>query len=142
MDDTLNQILEKYLLPPRAKKHQKALAGNFYSRIELVYRLGLIHPVFHNELHLIRDIRNEFAHKTLGVNFETPKVVALTIKLVFPRAADLYISTRAEQEPEIKSLANQNSRDRFILSGALLLHRLISLLEQISRVPISPLALH
>jgi len=134
--------LDKYLLPPRSKKYQKALAGNFYSRIELVYRLGLIHPLFHNELHLIRDIRNEFAHKTLGVNFENPKVIELTSKLVFPRAADQYIITKAKQEPEIKLLVNQSSRDRFILSGALLLHRLISLLEQINRVPISSFALH
>jgi hypothetical protein len=38
------------------------------------------------------------------------------------------------------SLTNQNSRDRFIFSGAILLHRLNSILEQVSQVKFSPFA--
>jgi hypothetical protein len=140
LDDTLGQILEKHLLPPRDKKDRGAIGKTFYVRIELTSRLGLVHPLFHRELHLIKDVRNEFAHKKLGITFDNMKVQAITSKLAFPRAFDLVIHALATAQPEMASLTNQNSRDRFILSGAILLHRLNSVLEQVSQVEISPLA--
>jgi hypothetical protein len=72
LDDTLGQILEKHLLPPQAKKDRGAIPKSFYARIELAYRLGLIHPLSHHELHLIKEVRNEFAHIKLGITFESP----------------------------------------------------------------------
>ena len=138
LDDMLGQILEKHLLPPRAKKDSGAIAKSFYARIELTNRLGLIHPIFHHELHLIKDVRNEFAHKKLGVTFESPEVFALTSKLVFPKTADKLSKGR----PELVALLHQNSRERFIFSGAILLHQLTSLQERVGRIGISPLAFH
>lgn len=84
LDDTLGQILEKYLLPPRAKKDAGAIGKTFHARIELASRLGLIHPRFQRELHLIKDVRNEFAHKKLGITFDETKVQAITSKLEQP----------------------------------------------------------
>ena len=140
LDDTLAQILEKHLLPPRSKKDSGAIAKSFYARIELSNRLGLIHPLFHHELHLIKDVRNEFAHKKLGVTFESTEVQALISKLIFPKAFDKFILIKATMQPELADLASQDSRERFILSGAILLHRLNSIQEQVSQVQISPLA--
>jgi hypothetical protein len=140
LDDTLGQILEKHLLPPRAKKDGGAIGKTFYARIELTNRLGLVHPLFHRELHLIKDVRNEFAHKKLGITFDDTEVQVITSKLVFPRTFDLVIHALATAQPEMASLTNQNSRDRFIFSGAILLHRLNSILEQVSQVKFSPFA--
>lgn len=140
LDDTLGQILEKHLLPPRDKKDGGAIGKSFYVRIELTSRLGLVHPLFHRELHLIKDVRNEFAHKKLGITFDDVKVQVITSKLAFPRAFDLVTHALATAQPEMAILDNKNSRDRFILSGAILLHRLNSILEQVSQVEISPLA--
>jgi hypothetical protein len=142
LDDALGRILEKHLLPPRAKKDSGAIAKSFYARIELTNRLGLIHPLFHHELHLIKDVRNEFAHKKLGITFESPEVQALTSKLVCPRAFDQFILGKTTEHPELAGLVSQNSRERFIFSGAILLHRLNSIHEQVSQVAISPLAFH
>lgn len=140
LDDTLGQILEKHLLPPRDKKDRGAIGKTFYVRIELTSRLGLVHPLFHRELHLIKDVRNEFAHKKIGITFDDMKVQVITSKLVFPRACDLFIHALAAAQPEMASLLNHNSRDRFIFSGAIMLHHLNSMLEQVSQVEISPLA--
>ena len=140
LDDTLGQILEKHLLPPRAKKDAGAIGKTFHARIELASRLGLIHPRFHRELHLIKDVRNEFAHKKLGITFDETKVQAITSKLELPRICDLYIHAIATAQPEAASLLNHNSRDRFILSGAILLNLLNSILEQVKQVEIQPFA--
>lgn len=139
LDDTLGQILEKHLLPPRDKKDLGAIGKTFYARIELTSRLGLVHPLFHRELHLIKDVRNAFAHKKLGITFDDTEVQVITSKLAFPRAGDLVIHAIATTQPEMASLLNHNSRDRFIFSGAILLHQLNSILEQVSQVEISPL---
>ena len=115
LDDTLGQILAKHLLPPRAKKDAGAIAKTFYVRIELTSRLGLVHPLYHQELHLIKDVRNAFAHNTLGITFDDKEVQVITSKLRFSRAYDLFINAQAAAQPEMASLVNHTSRDRFIL---------------------------
>ena len=133
LDDTLGQILEKHLLPPRAKKDGGAIGKTFYARIELQH--ALLDAIG------VKDVRNEFAHKKLGITFDDTEVQVITSKLVFPRTFDLVIHALATAQPEMASLTNQNSRDRFIFSGAILLHRLNSILEQVSQVKFSPFAL-
>ena len=137
LDDTLGQILVKHLLPPRAKKYPGAFARIFSARIELAYRLGLLHPLLHHELHIIKDIRNEFAHKTIGITFESSEVVVHTSKLVMAKAYDQLIIAMSKARPELVSLRNQNSRERFVISGAFLLHRLSAVREQVKQVTIS-----
>jgi DNA-binding MltR family transcriptional regulator len=50
--------------------------GTFSSRIELCYLLGQISEVVRRELHLMRKIRNEFAHTVQLINFSQPAVLA------------------------------------------------------------------
>jgi len=119
------------------QKYRGAFGKTFFARIELSYRLGLLHPIIHHELHLIKAVRNEFAHKTVGITFESPEVVAHTSKLVIARAYDVLINAMAKVQPDVISLLNQNSRERFIISGAFLLHRLSAIREQVKQVTIS-----
>jgi len=48
--------------------------GSFWSMIELGYALGIYRDIFRNDLHVIRTIRNAFAHTMKPINFETPAV--------------------------------------------------------------------
>jgi hypothetical protein len=45
--------------------------SSFSSRINICYRLGLIEPKFTRALHLVRKIRNIFAHETSGSSLDS-----------------------------------------------------------------------
>ncbi len=67
LDNLLRLILIKYLLPT-TNNHDDLFDGDgplstFRARIDLCYRLGLADNYLTNSLHLIRKIRNSFAHE-------------------------------------------------------------------------------
>ena len=142
LEDVLLQILTKYLLPSQPEKSTRLLEpdapiGSFAARIEIIYRLGLIISAAHNELHLIRKIRNEFAHKKSGLSFKSESVSQLISKLVFPKVVDQYLLTKSKDDPKIATLLHANERDQFITSGVIILGRLTILLERIKQIKIS-----
>jgi hypothetical protein len=47
---------------------------SFSAKIDVAYRTGLISPKVRKSLHIIRDLRNDFAHLSLHINFETQSV--------------------------------------------------------------------
>lgn len=75
LDLQLSQILDRFLLPSISSSDE-LLEGDsplatFSSRINACYRLGLITPEFAKSLHLVRKIRNAFAHETSGCSLST-----------------------------------------------------------------------
>jgi hypothetical protein len=75
LDYMLYQILAKYLLPPVGSRDE-LLEGDsglstFSARINICHRLGLIDSEFAHTLHLIRKIRNSFAHEVSGTKLDT-----------------------------------------------------------------------
>ena len=72
LDQLLGMVLEKYLLPcPNSTddlfSHNGPL-GTFSSKIDLAYRLGLIDSTFCRSIHMMRKIRNSFAHEVYGAS--------------------------------------------------------------------------
>ena len=59
--------------------------NTFYSRIQIAYCLGLISSDEYIDLHIIRRIRNYFAHSTKGSSFENPQAMALCMNLRIPQ---------------------------------------------------------
>jgi len=81
MDDALTNNLQRYLLPPTnsASKSDELLGvgrplGDASVKIDLAYRLGLLQPHTRQSLHLFRRLRNDFAHLSTELSFETPSV--------------------------------------------------------------------
>jgi hypothetical protein len=75
LDILLYQLLEAFLLP-NASSSDELLEGDsplatFSARINVCFRLGLINSEFARALHLIRKIRNSFAHEVSGVTLNT-----------------------------------------------------------------------
>jgi hypothetical protein len=75
LDFTLLQLLQRLLLPSPTGSDE-LLDGDgplstFSSRINLAHRLGLISAQFSRSLHLVRRIRNSFAHEPSGLTLET-----------------------------------------------------------------------
>lgn len=67
LDELLKEILQKRLLPSLNSgdelfNYSNAL-GNFSSRIHLAYRIGLISLELFRALTIVRNLRNDFAHK-------------------------------------------------------------------------------
>lgn len=79
LDELLHQLLAIVLKPAERKKdplldEPQAPLGTYSSKIELTYRLGLISDSTHKSLHLVRRIRNEFAHNLDNCSFDTAAI--------------------------------------------------------------------
>src|SRR5438876_8972547 len=66
LDAELDRLLRKYCVNnPNVQNDifgSSRPLGTFSSRIDMCYLLGLLGPNAHRDLHLIRRVRNEFAH--------------------------------------------------------------------------------
>lgn len=78
LDDALSELLKKNLI--KDKKISDRLfesnqpLGNFSSKIDVAYALGLIGKNICQNLHLVRKIRNDFAHVADPIGFEHPPI--------------------------------------------------------------------
>jgi hypothetical protein len=70
LDDQLAQLLLAYMIDEAASVNlvERSLS-NFNTRINVSYALGLIGKVEHDDLHVLRAVRNQFAHKLMGLSF-------------------------------------------------------------------------
>jgi hypothetical protein len=57
--------------------------GSFSAKIDLAFLIGLCSREAHKELHTIKDIRNEFAHRGLTRDFNSQRVRDLANNLTF-----------------------------------------------------------
>ncbi len=75
LDLLLYQILVKVLLPNAGNKDDlfdgEGPLSTFSAKIHLCYRMGLFDSAFARSLHLIRKIRNDFAHEVTGCKFDS-----------------------------------------------------------------------
>jgi len=80
LDAELQSLLRNYLVDDAdVAEHLFAPdrpLGSFAGRIDLAYMLGLIPRLAARDLHLIRKIRNDFAHEPWNVSFETPVIAS------------------------------------------------------------------
>ena len=85
-DELLKSLLSNRLVAVTSSQDElfdgaNAPLGTFSSRIEMAYRLGAISVKFSRDLHLIRKIRNEFAHNIHGCSFEDARVRSRIVEL-------------------------------------------------------------
>jgi DNA-binding MltR family transcriptional regulator len=79
IDEALKETL-KALFIPALKRDRCVLngvnspIGSFSSRIDLCYQLGLISDVMQRDLHIVRKLRNDFAHNPFDLSFESGSV--------------------------------------------------------------------
>jgi hypothetical protein len=78
-DDMLRQILSKRFIPCESKSDYlfdgaNAPIGNMAARIDIAYRTACISTKMRDSLHIVRKLRNEFAHLSKPINFEDQSV--------------------------------------------------------------------
>ena len=79
MDDALQQLLRAKLVPSPERNDELfdgayAPLSSFSAKIDFAYRVGAIGPGTRSSLHLVRKIRNEFAHSSTDITFESRSV--------------------------------------------------------------------
>lgn len=78
LDDALSELLKKNLIKDKKVLNRlfesNQAFGDFSSKIDITYALGLISKNVCQNLHLIRKIRNDFAHISDPIGFEHPPI--------------------------------------------------------------------
>ena len=86
MDEALEQLLKAKLVPSPEKNDELfygpyAPLGNFSAKIDFAYRVGIIGVNQRSSMHLIRKLRNDFAHSSRQIGFTSQKVHSRIQKL-------------------------------------------------------------
>jgi mannitol operon repressor len=93
LDARLERLLLSHLLPGKFADELvgggNAPLGTFSSRIKMCYALGLITTAEREDLHIIRAIRNEFAHREHGISFDDLKIESFCSSLKSRRPPDM-----------------------------------------------------
>jgi DNA-binding MltR family transcriptional regulator len=79
LDERLEELIKSFLVKSLKEDDELfdsygAALYDFSGKIDMAYRLGLISKSFRRDLHIIRKIRNEFAHNISGCNFQDMKI--------------------------------------------------------------------
>jgi len=87
LEQELESLLRLRLVPSPNQEDAlfdtpNAPISSFSAKIELAYRVGIISPRTARELHLVRRIRNDFAHNITGCTFENAAVQNRVVELV------------------------------------------------------------
>lgn len=100
--------------------------STFSARINLAYRLGLISRKFCRDLHLIRSIRNSFAHNIHGCSFDESSVKSRVLELA--KSSGLI-----ERNPQFrKESFPPGTRGDFLISASWMLWSLNERIEHAS----------
>jgi DNA-binding MltR family transcriptional regulator len=80
--------------------NKDGLLSTFAQRIDAAHDLKLIDDQTHDDAHLVRRIRNKFAHATKKLHFDSPKTVVLAKQL------STYEAATSNQEAFLKAADN------------------------------------
>jgi len=132
IDVALSRILKAYLLPNSSGKDallEGALA-NLGTKINLVYRLGLISNRLCNDLHKIRNIRNAFAHELFECTFESIPIQSRMKELKKSEIVPFYTYLLANKSDKVQ----EGFRGLFLFLGTSIIYYLECLENNIESV--------
>jgi DNA-binding MltR family transcriptional regulator len=72
--------------------------GSFWAKIQLLYAFGYLTKQSYDDLQIIREIRNYFAHHYGSADFDDPEIINLCERL---KAADLAVQAFAKKDSDL-----------------------------------------
>jgi DNA-binding MltR family transcriptional regulator len=134
LERLLGDLLRAHLVPNNSSTDTlfdgpNAPVSTLSARIDFAYRLGLISHQLARDLHLIRRIRNDFAHSIEGCSFQNAGVTNQVSELI--RSQDL--KSRA---PFMFTTPYDSVRGHFILSVSLI----VTFLDELVRNEVKQLS--
>ena len=130
VNQTLAEVLTQYLVDDDSVGGLFVGYGplsTFSARIDVAFASGLLNSVLRRELHLIRKIRNHFAHHPLETSFDSSPVKDLCSHLL----STVYPGKEWKME-------NDNARHRYVHAVGLAVFGLYSSLSQKGRLQEHP----
>ncbi len=128
---TLEEILKKYFVPIKSNTDELidgyGPLGTFSAKIDISYRLGLISKKFSNDLHLVRKIRNHYAHNIGIISFDDDPIRSWVDSIY--KSVGVLVSNKA-----IKEIPHPATRIRYIIALSFMLVNLISIKENCKTV--------
>lgn len=122
VDDALDAYLRAFFRPDKKLVDEilqsEGALGTFSSRIKITYLLGLIDSNSHNDLEIIRGIRNDFAHVRQQIRFTDQSIKDRCKRLHAAKAFQLGTGTTM-----------RSPREMFLISAYFLGEYLLSLAE-------------
>jgi DNA-binding MltR family transcriptional regulator len=109
LDERLGTLLSRSMVSDQASQRllqDRGPLATFAARIDLAHALGLIGPDVRHDFHIVRKVRNAFAHELKTHTFETAEIVARCETLTSPRGIETTMAPTA--------------RNRFIAAAAIL----------------------
>lgn len=133
LDEKLTTLLKSRLIAIPSANDDLFEGGNapistFSSKIDVSFRLGLISSRFCRDLHLVRKIRNSFAHDIYGCSFENGGVKARVMELGKTCTTLPYYEVLVEED---NAKIEHGSRGVFLFVVSLMVMTLDSLLDSI-----------
>ena len=132
LEEALRELLLAHLVPSTSStdllfEGTNAPLNAFSSKIDMSFRLGLVSDRFCRDLHVVRRMRNDVAHRATGCTFEDASLRDRALALT--KSYGLF-----ERSPEWrKKVGPQSARQQFIESASWMLFFLAA--EQ-ARVPV------
>jgi DNA-binding MltR family transcriptional regulator len=125
LDACLASLLERFFLKTSVAAKlldgTKGALGSFASRSDTCYCLGLIEKSLYQDLFILAEIRNLYAHHHLALNFAVTEVAQKCTEL-------MYIARLKNGDAEEPLLAQKyfaHPRNRFVLSVVMISSRLM-----------------
>ena len=125
VDACLAALLEKFFVQSSVSTKvldaRSGSLGSFSSRADACYVLGLVSKPLYQDLLVLAEMRNQFAHHHLSLTFETPELIGSCNKLSYA----MTLKNGDLDEPMFKPDQLTNARERFTVSVVLLSQRLL-----------------
>jgi DNA-binding MltR family transcriptional regulator len=134
LDQSLESLLRGYLVVTNSSEDKLidgayAPLASFSARIDIAYRIGLISARLCRDLHIIRRIRNEFAHNVSDCTFAS--------SVVRNRIVELMRTSRfVKERPELRNRFVDGPKGDFQLTVPWMLYFLWDMAESVQ--PIKP----
>ena len=137
IENALETLLKSFLVPTDSADDSLfagsyAPLSSFSAKIDMAYRVGLISSRFCRDLHLVRRIRNDFAHNVMSCSFEDATVLSRVLEL--SRSSDM-----AQRKPHLRACYTHGPRGDFLFSVEWMHWHLRSLAEDVKSL--NPVAL-
>lgn len=138
IDEALHSLLKAYLVPVNSSSDEmfegaNAPIGTFSAKINMAYRLGLISTKFTRDVHLLRKIRNSFAHDLYGCDFKNGSVKSRIVELN-KSISSIDCNNLREHQP-IKNLTiSEGTRGDFLVLCSFMLQTLHDKISEINSI--------
>ncbi|MDC4204581.1 MAG: MltR family transcriptional regulator [Candidatus Manganitrophus sp.] len=125
IDACLAALLEKFFVASavsaKVLDSRSGSLGSLSSRADACYVLGLVSKPLYQDLLVLAEMRNQFAHHHLSLSFASPELSESCSRLMYP----VMLKNGNTDEPLYTPGQLRNPRDRFTMTVVLISQRLL-----------------